>query len=166
MNIIIGNIISLFAASLMVVCGYIKSRKKTLAVQSVQISFCVLSNIFLGGISGVIINLISLPRNLLAYKDKLNITWKIILCILSIVFTLIFDATLLLKYLPIVSNTLYTFLIDKLDDIKFKWLLICTSVLWGIYDICLFNYVMFIFDIGCIVTSLIAIVRLKKKILN
>ena len=60
MLLIIGNIIALTASLLMVYSGILKEKKKILYVQTVQIGLSVVSNIVLGGLTGAIINAISI----------------------------------------------------------------------------------------------------------
>ena len=72
MSVVIGNIISLLASVLMTYSGYIKSKGKFLIVQIIQMSLSALSNFILGGITGTIINLVNIIRNVLCYKNKLN----------------------------------------------------------------------------------------------
>jgi len=89
--ILLGNIIALMASIFMVIAGLLKDRKRIIYVQSIQIFLFILSNAVLGGITGVITNLISLIRNILCYKDKFNIKVKIILIAISIIFSLLFN---------------------------------------------------------------------------
>ena len=55
---------------------YAKTKEKILYFQTVQIGLSVISNIILGGITGAIINALSLIRNILCYKDKLGLKEK------------------------------------------------------------------------------------------
>ena len=71
--IIIGNFFALMASIFMVLSGMLKSKKKILFVQTIQITLFIISNLVLGGITGAIVNVISLVRNVLAYKDKLDL---------------------------------------------------------------------------------------------
>ena len=77
--LLLGNIIALIASILMVYSGIIKNKKKIIYVQSIQIGLFIISNLVLNGISGVIINSLNFVRNILCYKDKLDIKLKIII---------------------------------------------------------------------------------------
>ena len=162
-QIIIGNIIALIASVIMVYSGYIKEKKKILYVQTVQIGLSVISNLVLGGITGAIINAISCVRNILCYKEKLNILAKIILIILAIVLSLIFNNIGLIGLLPVVSTVTYILLMNIKDVIKFKYLIIFTMVLWLFYDIYIKSYTSACFDFLTIVTNIISIVQINKK---
>ena len=162
-QVIIGNIVSLIACVLMVISGLFKSRKKTLIFQTADIVFAAASNIILGAFTGAIVNGISVGRNILCYKKKFNLPIKIILIVVTTGLTIIFNNKGILGFFPIISNISYTLLMDKLDRRNFKILIIFTLVWWGIYDILVCNYVAFCFDMGTIVTSLVAILKIERQ---
>ena len=161
--IVIGNIIALIASLLMLYSGYIKKKQKILFVQTIQIGLSVLSNVVLGGISGAIINALSLLRNVLCYKEKLNKVWKLILIILSTILTLKFNNLGIIGLLPVVSMVVYTILIDLKNVIKFKYLILFTMTMWLIYDIYIMSYTAAIFDLGTIIANIIAVIQIKRN---
>ena len=161
--LIIGNLIALIASLLMLYSGYIKKKEKIIFVQTIQIGLLVVSNIVLGGISGAIINAISLIRNILCYKDKLNKIWKIVLIILSASLTLLFNNLGFVGLLPLVSTVAYIWLMDMKDVINFKYLIIFTMTMWLIYDIYIMAYTAAIFDFGTIIANIISILQIKKN---
>ena len=161
--IVIGNIIALIASLLMLYSGYIKKKQKILFIQTIQIGLSVLSNVVLGGISGAIINALSLLRNVLCYKEKLNKVWKLILIILSTILTLKFNNLGIIGLLPVVSMVVYTILIDLKDVIKFKYLILFTMTMWLIYDIYIMSYTAAIFDLGTIIANIIAVIQIKRN---
>ena len=161
MSVVIGNIISLLASVLMTYSGYIKSKGKFLIVQIVQMSLSALSNFVLGGITGTIINLVNIIRNVLCYKNKLNKYSIILILTLSISLSLYFNNLSFIGLLPLLSTILYTTLMNIKDIKKFKYLTITTMLLWLIYDICIMNYVSALFDLLTIGSNSIAIYQLK-----
>ncbi|MBQ8872312.1 MAG: YgjV family protein [Bacilli bacterium] len=161
MSVVIGNIISLLASALMTYSGYIKSKGKFLIVQIVQMSLSALSNFILGGITGTIINLVNIIRNVLCYKNKLNKYSIILILTLSISLSLYFNNLNFIGLLPLLSTILYTTLMNIKDIKKFKYLTITTMLLWLIYDICIMNYVSALFDLLTIGSNSIAIYQLK-----
>lgn len=106
-SIIIGNIIALIASILMVYSGMLKQKKKILYFQTVQIGMSVISNIILGGITGAIINALSMIRNILCYKNKLGLKEKIIITILAIILTFKFNNLGYIGLLPLISTVSY-----------------------------------------------------------
>ena len=160
--LVIGNLIALIASILMLYSGYIKKKQKIILVQTIQIGLSVLSNIVLGGITGAIINALSLIRNILCYKDKLNKIWKVVLILLSAILTLTFNNLGLVGLLPLVSTIAYIWLMDIKDVIKFKYLIVFTMTMWLIYDI-IMSYTAAIFDLGTIIANIISIIQIKKN---
>lgn len=161
MSVVIGNIISLLASVLMTYSGYIKSKGKFLIVQIIQMSLSALSNFILGGITGTIINLVNIIRNVLCYKNKLNKYSITLILTLSISLSLYFNNLSFIGLLPLLSTILYTTLMNIKDIKKFKYLTIITMLLWLIYDICIMNYVSALFDLLTIGSNSIAIYQLK-----
>ena len=161
MSVVIGNIVSLLASVLMTYSGYIKSKGKFLIVQIVQMSLSALSNFILGGITGTIINLVNIIRNVLCYKNKLNKYSIILILTLSISLSLYFNNLSFIGLLPLLSTILYTTLMNTKYIKKFKYLTITTMLLWLIYDICIMNYVSALFDLLTIGSNSIAIYQLK-----
>jgi len=104
--IIVGNILALLASIFMVITGLIKNKKKIIYIQSIQIFLFILSNAVLGGITGVIINLVSFIRNILCYKDVFNLKVKIFLISVSIILSLLFNNLGIIGFLPLISTVL------------------------------------------------------------
>ena len=163
MRLVIGNVIALIASLLFVYSGILKKKDKILIAQSIQKALSTISNIVLRGYSGAITHAISLVRNILCYYDKLNIFVKIIITILTIVLTFIFNNLGIIGLLPLISSLLYLWFMDTKDIVKFKYLMIITIVLWGIYDLTIKSYTSFAFNIFSLVTTIISIVQIKKK---
>jgi len=163
MQIIIANIIALIASIVMVYSGYLKTNKKIIYAQSIQIGLLVVSNIILGGITGAIINLINCIRNILCYKEKLNNVCKIVLIILSTILTLSFNNLGFIGLLPLISGVTYILLIDIKDVIKFKYMIIFTTFLWGCYDLYVKSYTSACFDFICIIVIFVSIIQLNNK---
>ena len=163
MNLIIGNILSLIGCTIMVASGYIKSKQKTLIWQTVHIVFNTAACFTLGAYSGAIVNALSIPRNILAYKDKLKLPLKLVILALSLSLSIIFNKNGWIGYLPLISTVAYILLMDKVSDIPFKILIVATCVLWGLHDFLVQDYVAAAFDAGCTITSSIAIFRLCRE---
>ena len=75
-EVLIANIIALIGSIFMVAASYSKINKRSVIYQSIQIFAFIISNIILGGITGIIINSLSLLRNLLTSIGKLNNIFK------------------------------------------------------------------------------------------
>ena len=163
MRLIIGNIIALLASLLFVYSGILKQKNKILIAQSIQKGLSTISNIVLKGYSGAIIHVISLIRNLLCYYEKLNIVSKIIITLITIALTIIFNNLGLIGLLPLISSLIYLWFMDVKDIIKFKYLMLITIILWGIYDLTVKSYTSFAFNIFSAITIIISIIQINKN---
>lgn len=161
-TIILSNIIALIASILMVIGGLFKSKKTCLIVQSIQLLITIIVSCMLGAISAIIVNGISIFRNILTYKNKLNSVIKIVMNIIVFTLTIIF-AKNIVDLFPFIAFFIYTIILDKLNDIQFKWLNNIVMILWTIYDFSFQAYIFFIFDILFIVTNNIALFKLYKE---
>lgn len=159
--IIIGNIIALIASIIMVYSGFLKQKKTILYAQTIQIVLSVLSNIVLGGITGAIINALSCVRNILCYKNKLDLKAKIILIFLATTLSLMFNNLGVIGLLPVISTITYILLMNTKDILKFKWLIIFTMLMWLIYDLSIKSYTSAIFDFMNIVANIISIIQIR-----
>lgn len=167
-SIIIGNIIALIASILMVYSGMLKQKKKILYFQTVQIGMSVISNIILGGITGAIINALSMIRNILCYKNKLGLKEKIIITILAIILTFKFNNLGYIGLLPLISTVSYIWLMNIKDVRKFKLLIIFTMLMWLVYDVVIKSYTSAIFDFMNIIANMLTLLQIKlvKKVKN
>ncbi len=162
-NIIIGNIIALIASILMVISGLQKKKKTILFIQIIQIALSVISNIILGGYTGAIINALSCIRDILCYKDKLGTKEKIIIIILAIGLTIIFNNLSLIGLLPLIATIVYISFMNTKDVVKFKFLVIFSMIMWLVYDLYIKSYTSGIFDFLSITANIIAIYQLQKN---
>lgn len=162
MAVILGNVVSLVASLIMVSIGYIKSREKTVFWQTIQIALNALSCFLLDAYVGCIINVLSIPRNILAYKGKLRWFVKLIIMTATLALSIRFNEKGVIGYLPLISTVSYIWLMDKLDDKYFKMLSIFTLIWWSIHDLYVQSYVGFLFDVGAAVTTAIAIARITR----
>ena len=166
MNIalIVGNIIALIASFIMMYTGYVKNKKKIIFLQTVQIGMSVISNIVLGGISGAIVNAVSCVRNIVCYKNKLDMKAKMIFVVVTTVLTIAFNNLLFIGLLPLAASLTYIVFMTEKNVIKFKIMTIVTLIMWGIYDLCIQSYTSACFDFLTVATNIIAIVQIKKGI--
>ena len=145
----------------MVYFGILKQKKKILYFQTVQIGMSVISNIFLGGITGTIINALSMNRNILCYKDKLGLKEKIVITILAVIFTFEFNNLGYIGLFPLISTVSYIWLMNVNNVKKIKLLIAFTMLMWFIYDIVIKSYTSAIFDFMNIVANIVTIFQIK-----
>lgn len=160
-KIVIGNVIALMASILMVLAGLQKKKKKILFIQIIQIALSVVSNLVLGGYTGAIINAISCVRDILCYKDKMGTREKIVLIILSVVLSLVFNNLGWIGLLPVIATVIYIIFMSTKDVVKFKVLIIASMIMWLTYDIYIKCYTAAAFDFMSIIANIVAIIQIK-----
>lgn len=161
--LVLGNFIMLIGSILMVLCGYIKSAKRTILVQGFQMFLMGLGNIFLGSSTAAFMNFFAIIRNIVCYKGKLNNYWKVLFIIVSASVGLAINSLGFIGVLPILASGIFTLLMGVDNDSKLKKVIIFTNILWLIHDIFILSYFAAIFDILGIVTCIIALYRIKKE---
>lgn len=146
----------------MVAASYQSDDKKCLFLQSIQIFMFIISNIILKGITGVIINTLSLVRNILTYKNRLNVYLKYFILGVIVVLSIIFNNLGIIGYLPLIGTIVFTIFIDSKSNTRFK-LSLCFSVLmWLIYDVYIMSYSSAIFDFFSFVGGIISLFKMNK----
>ncbi len=161
--IVIGNVIALLSSIVMVYSGIVKTKKKVLFYQTIEVILAFISYLFLGGISGAIINLINALRNVLCYKNKLNTVSKIIISVLSIISVVYFNNDGVIGLLPLICILIYLWFMTIKDITNFKILIIILMTIWAVYDFLLKNYVGCIFDVLTILANIVSIFRIRSK---
>ncbi len=161
--IIIGNVIGLIGSLLMVYGGSVKKREKAIIVQTIQMAILSLNNLVLGSVSGFIINIINIVRNILSYKDKLYKPIIVLIIIVSILLTIKFNTLGFIGYLPLINSIIFILFMNNKSDIGFKILTIVYVLFWFVHDIYIKSYTTALFDALTIVTSSYAIFKLKKE---
>ena len=134
--LIVGNIFSLLS-SICIAISVIKKKKIELIWwQILDEIFCILSTIALYAYAAATTNIISLVRNILAYKNKLTqkLTW--ILCALCIIIGLLANNRGIIGLFPIVASASYTiFMFTTKNAQQMRWALVSNLMLWFIHDI-------------------------------
>ena len=115
----------------------------------------------MGGITGAIINALSLIRNILGYKDKLGLKEKIVITFLAIILTFKFNNLGYIGLLPLISTVSYIWLMNVKNVKKFKLLIAFTMLMWFIYDIVIKSYASAIFDFMNIVANIVTVFQIK-----
>lgn len=155
--IILGNAISLAASVLMVAIGLIKEKKKIVLAQCGQFALYAAANLVLGGIMGMVTNLVSIARNVISLKWKYGTVQKIVFTVIQAGLAAAVNKEGLLGWLPIIAAVSLTWFLDTKDEVVLKLVFLFGQVLWGIYDLNHMNYVGVAFDVFSFVTNIIGI---------
>lgn len=161
--IIIANIISIISCTMMVLIGLIKNKNKILLSQCVQFTLMGVSHYLLGGMGGVVATVVSILRNLVFFKFKVSVPLKIFFVFLSVVLSLGTVSLNPVTWLPILATSLFTWVIDSEDIIKFKNVMILTVCMWFIYDAYHLNFVSAAFDAFTVVSTGYSVWSIKKE---
>lgn len=161
-QILIGNIIALFACTMLVIVGFCKKKKNALIAEIVESGFYAFSDGILGGTSGVVTNIVAIIRNILCYFSKMNWPIKIALCAATLGFGVIFNSLGFIGILPLFGTCLYICFMDTTNELKFKIVFAITMPLWIIFDWTIHSYVSLICDVLCFLGALIAIARILR----
>ena len=161
--IIIANVISIISCTMMVLIGLIKSKNKILLSQCVQFTLMGVSHYLLGGMGGVVATVVSTLRNLVFFKFKVSVPLKVLFVVLSVVLSLGTVTINPITWLPILATSLFTWVIDSEDIIKFKNVMILTVCMWLVYDAYHLNFVSAAFDAFTVVSTGYSVWAIKKE---
>lgn len=161
-HILIANIIDLIASMVQIYSGTVKDKGKILLLQILQLGIQSVSMIILGAIPGAISNVLSCIRNYLCYKNIFTWPIKIILILLSLILTVMFNNQGILGYLPFIVCTVYVLFMDIKDPFKFKLLVTLTFIPWIFYFLIIQSYTGAFFAAATVVTNLGTLLKMKQ----
>ena len=161
--VILGNIFSFLGCGLMVGVGFIRHKRRILSVQCIQFSLQGIANFLLGGMSGVISNIVSILRNLAFSKFKNTVWLKLFFIALQLVLSYKSLASGFINWLPLFAAVLFTWFLDVKSEVQLKLVIIATQVLWLIYDFAHLNYVAVVFDTFTMISNAIGIYMLLRS---
>ena len=142
--------------------GTVKDKGKILLLQILQLGIQSVSMIILGAIPGAISNVLSCIRNYLCYKNIFTWPIKIILILLSLILTVMFNNQGILGYLPFAVCTVYVLFMDIKDPFKFKLLVTLTFIPWIFYFLIIQSYTGAFFAAATVVTNLGTLLKMKQ----
>ena len=161
-TILLANILAFIGAMMMVGIGLVKKKKQILLAQCAQFMVLGAANMLLGGMTGLVSNLISIARNLFCLKWDYTTKWKVIFIGVQVVLSMGVNTLGLLGWFPIFSTVLFTWFLDLKNEVHLKIVIITAQIFWIIYDFNLHNYVTFIFGIMTVCSNLLGIVMILK----
>ncbi|MBQ6579667.1 MAG: YgjV family protein [Oscillospiraceae bacterium] len=161
--IVIANIISIISCTMMVLIGLIKNKNKILLSQCVQFVLMGVSHYLLGGMGGVVATVVSIIRNLVFFKFKITVPLKLLFVALSVGLSLGTVTLNPITWFPILATSLFTWVIDSEDIIKFKNVMILTVCMWFVYDAVHLNFVSAAFDAFTVVSTGYSVWSIKKE---
>lgn len=161
--LLIGNILCFIAATIMMLMGMIKDRIKFIEAQSVMNIVYVAAYAFLRGTSGVIVNIVTLTRNIICLKWKMTTPIKLIFIIGQVILGIIFGNSGIIAWFPVLSCSLFTWYMDCEEPVKLRIVIIVTQLLFLMYDWTVKAYTGFAFDILATITNTISLISLVRE---
>ena len=159
-DLILGNIFSFLSASCIAISVIKRNKSDLVWWQIIDIIFCLFSNIFLLAYAALITNLIALLRNILSYKNKLNLKLTILLTILCIVVGCFVNNRGIFGILAIIASASYTvFMYTTKNDQQMRYALVSNLTLWFIHDLYIQAYPSSILEILLVSWTLIQILK-------
>ena len=161
MDIILGNILTLFATVSDAVSGTRKTTKSILSVQIVSQLFYGAAGIALKGYSATVQNAVSILRNIVAIWGKSSKVIEWILVILGVGLGIAFNNLGLLGWLPIVANLVYSLAVFRSkDNERMLKAAFCFAVFcFTVFNAMLYNVVGAIANGALLVSNLIFLIR-------
>ena len=153
--LLIGNAISMIGCLIMVAIGFLKKKSHILIAQSVQCCFMGFGNLILGGVSGFICNIVTILRNLVFVKYPVTTKLKVFFIGLQAVLSVNSLRVGFIGWLPLISAALFTWYLDTTSAAKLKIVILCTQVMWLVYDLYYRNFVAAAFDVMTMCSNLI-----------
>ena len=167
LNIVLGNLFSLFAFCLIFYEAASKDKKKILKLQIIDALLFVISNIFLNAISGSVINFISSIRSYFGYKGNLKTFGKTNIVLLTIVAGVIFRDKEWYGILPVIASSSYATVVLFSQNIKIiKVAFIFNSLLWIVYSFMTLNFVNGTFSIFIVIINAISLIQIIRDEYN
>jgi len=161
--LLIGNASSMIGCLIMVGIGFLKKKTHILIAQCLQCLFMGVGNLVLGGVSGFICNIVTIIRNLVFIKFRNTAFLKLFFILLQLVLSVGTLSAGFISWLPLIAAALFTWCMDTKSAAKLKICILCTQVMWLIYDLHYLNYVASVFDVMTMVSNSIGLYMVCKK---
>jgi len=163
-NIIIGNVISLFAGIFLILSMWVNDEKEAYKHQFFNAFFLTISSIFFLSWTGVTTMALAASRNVMVYKDKLTFNWTIFFIILSVVFGLAVNTKGIIGLLPIIAIvqiTLCNYYLKLITWIKLSF--IVNELFYIVYFIAIWDFSSSVIESITAIIGLISLFKLLKK---
>ena len=161
--VVIGNVVSLVGALFMIAIGFLKRKRHILVAQCLQFGIMGAGQWFLGGITGLISNLVSIARNLVCIRFSFRLPLKLIFMAIQILMTLAVKPVGLVAWFPTLAACLYTWFLDTKKETLLKIVIIACQLLWIVYDASIQNYSALVFDVFTVFSNLAGIFMIQSS---
>ncbi len=165
LNFILAQIFGLVAVTLMITSFQCDDKNKLLKIQIFSCFSYALQYLFLGAISGFLMNIVSSIRNAIfkKYDNKKAPLWVLILLIFLITFLSLFGYKGTVSLLPTVAMLAYSFAAWTADIRLIRLMQVLSGILFLIYDIISLAIIGAIGNFILVISVLISIYRFDIK---
>ncbi len=161
-TVLIGNIICFSASIIMTLMGLLKDKKKFLTAQCGMNALFAVGNYVLGGISGSIVNIVTMIRNIFCLNRKMGIWSRMFFIAAQIGLTVAAGCEDIIMWLPVIANCVFTWYMFSENMVLLKAIVIISQLLWAVFDFSISNYATVPFDLASAVTNIISLISLLK----
>lgn len=167
-NIVVGNLISLFAGIFVILSLWVNDDKKAYKYQILNAFILIFASVFFDSYVGIVVMAIVTIRLYMVYKDKFTIHWAIFFAIISVVIGLAVNNLGVVGLIPVIATLQITICNYICKDIKWiKLSFIINESFYAIYFWCVFDFTSVIIQfvtvsVGCI--SYIKLVRQREMV--
>lgn len=168
-TLVLGNIVALAGSVIMVLTGLIKGKRGILAAQCVMFVLLAAANLILGGVSGAVVDGISIIRNVLCFLVPFTALWKVGFIAIFFGMALISpvlgltERLTLPDLLPAIGSSVFTWCMGSDDGVRLKCAIIVGQAMWSCYDLTIRNYTALAFDVMTIISNIIGILMLRRQ---
>lgn len=135
LNLILGNIFSFLSSGCSAISAIKKKKTDLIYWQIIDIIFFTISCVFLNAYAALITSLVALLRNILAYKNKLDLKWTILLTALCIIIGFIVNNAGIFGILAIIASAGYTvFMYTSKTAQQMRYAMVFNLSLWFIHN--------------------------------
>ena len=156
LNIIAGNLISLFAGIFVIFSLWVNDDKKAYKYQILNAFILIIASFFFNSYVGMVVMAMVTIRLCMVYKDRFSIKWAIFFVVLSTVIGFAVNNLGLVGLIPIIATVQITICNYLCKDIKWiKLSFIINESFYIIYFWCVFDFTSVIIQlitvsVGCI----------------
>ena len=134
-----AHICALIGFIFLIISTQVKKKKEILLFQSLFSLFFFLQYLLLGVYSASILNLVSLVRNIVYYKNTNKIsTYSIIILtfLVGLICTIcdMKNYIFIIAFIPTIINVAYSYILSKNNIVLIKKVFLVCSIMWIIYD--------------------------------
>lgn len=161
-QIVLGNGVFFLGAVILISLGLIRTKRMILIAQIAQEGLMGIGMLILGGISGFIVDMVAMTRNIVCIRWKYTLKWKLIFIAAQVGLYAAFGVEGFYGWLPVLAMCLFTWFLDTENVVLLKILIAVMQLMFLIYDTHIHNYVGMGVDIVSAATNVAGIFLVKK----